>query len=166
MSIYAPDPSMAKLRGAILASLFLSVIALGFLGTGLALGTEPRLVLERSGPGTFRVTGSSYFAGYQYFTKTIDGVTSVAVGSAARDWRSDSLQERHFVKAGVNDPAGGDARVAHIPVVATLPGRGFLPLKIAIDEHIEPLAIALEERAIFGRESQVERRRDRLRGKE
>ncbi|MGB8169530.1 MAG: hypothetical protein WCF18_18665 [Chthoniobacteraceae bacterium] len=77
-----------------LAFLFLSVIALGFLGTGLALGTEPRLVLERSGSGTFRVTGSNYFAGYRDFTKTIDGVTEVVAGSAARDWRSDSLQER------------------------------------------------------------------------
>ncbi len=96
MSIYAPDPRPAKLRGAILAVLFLTVIAIGFLGTALALGTEPRLVLERNEPGIFRCTGTSYFAGYRYFTKTIDGVTSVAVGSAARDWRSDSLKEREW----------------------------------------------------------------------
>ncbi len=94
MSIYAPDSRPAKLRGAILAFLFLSVIALGFLGTALALGTEPRLVLERNGLGAFRVTGSSFFAGYRYFTKNIDGVTRVAMGSAARDWPSDSMRER------------------------------------------------------------------------
>jgi hypothetical protein len=94
MSISAPDPFWKKLRGAILAVLILSVIAVGFLGTALVLGTEPRLTLERSGPGTFRVTGENFFAGYRFFTKTIDGVTEVVAGSAARDRRSDSLRER------------------------------------------------------------------------
>lgn len=94
MSSDTPDPFWKKLRGAILAVLILSVIAVGFLGTALVLGTEPRLTLERSGPGTFRVTGENYFAGYRFFTKTIDGVTGVVVGSAARDWRSDAPQEK------------------------------------------------------------------------
>lgn len=94
MSIDAPDPRPAKLRGALLAVLILSVFALGFLGTALVLGTEPRLEIERSGPDTFRVTGTSWFAGRRYFIKTIDGVTAVTQGSAARDWRSDSQRER------------------------------------------------------------------------
>lgn len=94
MSIYAPDPRWKKLRGALLAVLFLSVIALGFVGAGLALGSEYRLVMERTGPGTFRVTGTSYFAGYQWFAKTVDGVTEVVMTSAARDRSSDSLRER------------------------------------------------------------------------
>ena len=93
MSMYAPDPFAKKLRRAFLAVLIVSVIALGFVGAGLALGTELRLVLERSGPGTFRVTGASYFAGYRYHLKTIEGVTEVVVSSAARDRRSDSLRE-------------------------------------------------------------------------
>lgn len=91
MSMEVPDPRRAKRKGAVLAVLFLSVIAAGFLGTALVLGTEPRLVLERSGPGSsFRVTGSNHFAGRQYFTKTVEGVTRVAVGSAVRNRRSDS----------------------------------------------------------------------------
>ncbi len=93
MSIHAPDRRPAKLKGAILAVLFLAVIAVGILGTALVLGTEPRLVLERSGPGAFRVTGSNYFAGYQHFTKTVEGVTRVVVRSAVRDRRSDSQRE-------------------------------------------------------------------------
>jgi hypothetical protein len=94
MSIYAPDPRWKKLRGAVLACLFLSALALCFMGAGLVLGTEPRLVLERSGPGSFRGTGSNHFAGYQYFTKTVDGISKVIVSSAARDRSSDSLAER------------------------------------------------------------------------
>jgi hypothetical protein len=94
MSIYAPDPRWKKLKGAILACLFLSALALCFMGAGLVLGTEPRLVLERSGPGTFRGTGSNYFVGHLYFTKTVDGISGVVVSSAARDRSSDSLAER------------------------------------------------------------------------
>lgn len=90
----SPDPAQGKLRGAVLAFLFLSVLAFGFIGTGLVLGTEPRLVIERSTPGSFRVTGSNHFAGYQFFTKTIEGVSSVTVGSAARDRLGDSQRER------------------------------------------------------------------------
>jgi hypothetical protein len=51
-------------------------------------------VLERNEPGTFRGTGSNHFAGYQYFTKTVDGISEVVLGSDARDRRSDSLRER------------------------------------------------------------------------
>lgn len=94
MSIYAPDPFAKKLRGALLAVLFIFVLTLGFVGAGLAIGSEYRLVLERSGPGTFRVIRSDYFAGYEYFTKTIGGVTEVVTVSAARDWNSDSIVEK------------------------------------------------------------------------
>lgn len=94
MSVYAPDPFRKKFRGALLAVLFLSVIAIGFLGTGLVLGTEPRISMERSGPGTFRVTGENFFAAHRFYTKTVEGVTEVIADSAARDRRGDSLKER------------------------------------------------------------------------
>lgn len=94
MSDYAPDSRPANLRGALLAVLFLSVIALGLAGTGLVLGTEPRLTLERIGLATFRVTGANYFAGRQFFTKTIEGMTEVVTGSAERDRRTDSIKEK------------------------------------------------------------------------
>src|SRR5687767_869764 len=94
MSIYAPDPRWKKLRGAVLACLFLSALALCFMGAGMVLGTEPRLVLERNEPGTFRGTGSNHFAGYQYFTKTVDGISEVVAGSAKRDRSGDSVAEK------------------------------------------------------------------------
>ena len=90
MAIYALDPRGKKLRKALFAVLILFVIAFGFVGAGLALGTEPRLVRERSRPGTFRVTGSSYFTGFRYHSKTVE----VVVSSAARDRSSDSLREK------------------------------------------------------------------------
>ena len=72
MSMHAADSRPAKLQGAVLAFLFLTAMAVCFLGVALVLGTEPRLVLERGGTGSFRVTGSNHFAGYQFFAKTID----------------------------------------------------------------------------------------------
>ena len=53
------------------------------------LGIESRLVLERSGGGGFRVTGSGHFAGWQFSTKTLEGVKGVAVDDAVRDGRRD-----------------------------------------------------------------------------
>ena len=93
MSIHAPDPLPAKTGSPVFAFLFLTGMAVAFLGTALVLGTEPRLTLERSGPGSFRVTGSNYFSGYQFFTKTIDGVTQVIADDAVRDGRRDSERE-------------------------------------------------------------------------
>lgn len=90
MSIYAPD---TKMRSAMLAFLFLSAMALSFFGVALVLGTEPRLVLERSGPASFRATGSNHFSGYRFFTKSVDGVTEVIAGNAVRKGRRDSEQE-------------------------------------------------------------------------
>lgn len=99
MSIYAPDPKTRQpFRLVLFGFLFVTAIAAGFLGTALALGTEPRMLLERSEDGSFRVTGSSFFSGYQYFSKTIAGVTKVEVGSAARDWHNDSLREKQWQK--------------------------------------------------------------------
>lgn len=94
MSIYAPDPFAKKLRGALLAVLLLSGIALGFVGAGLFFATESQLILERTGPGTFRVIRSSFFVGHRYYVKTIEGVTEVIMTSAARDLSSDSITER------------------------------------------------------------------------
>lgn len=94
MSIYAPDPRDKKLRDAFLAVLIISVFSAFCLGAAFALTVEPRLVLERTGPRSFRGTGSNHFAGYQFYTKTVDGISGVVVGSAARDRRDDSLQER------------------------------------------------------------------------
>lgn len=94
MSIYAPDPRPAKLRDAFLAVLILSVFSLFCFGAAFALGIEPRLVLERTGPRTFRGTGSNHLAGYQFYTKTVDGISQVVVGSASRDRSGDSVKEK------------------------------------------------------------------------
>ncbi len=94
MSIYAPDPRAAKRRDAFLALLIISVFALFIAGAGFALGIEPRLVLERSAGGSFRGTGSNHFAGRQFFSKTVEGITGVQLGSAKRDRSSDSVKDR------------------------------------------------------------------------
>lgn len=73
--------------------LFPFVIAL--LGCALVLGIEPRMLLERTGERTFRVTGSNQFAGVRFYSKTIEGVESVRLATAARSDRRDSIQERN-----------------------------------------------------------------------
>lgn len=94
MSTHAPDPLRTKPGGHFVAFLILSAISLAILLAGLVLGTEPRLVLERSGDGVFRVTGANYFAGRQFFSKTIEGVRDFKEGNAVRDRRGDSAQEQ------------------------------------------------------------------------
>ena len=90
-TIHAPTPAaLATKRGShVLAFLLLTVIAVGFAGAGFVLGIESRLVLERSGGGGFRVTGSGHFAGWQFSTKTLEGVKGVVVDDAVRDGRRD-----------------------------------------------------------------------------
>jgi hypothetical protein len=109
MSIHAPGPLPTKPGSLLFGFLFLTALALGFLGTGLVLGTEPRLVFERSEDGSFRVTGSNHFAGHQFFTKTVEGVTTVVMDDAVRDGRHDSARENrkrrrqlHLDLAGAN----------------------------------------------------------------
>jgi hypothetical protein len=68
-------------------------MGIAFLGVALVLGTEPRLVLERTGNRIFRATGSNHFSGIQFFTKTIEGVTEVLQDDAVRDGRHDSAYE-------------------------------------------------------------------------
>lgn len=109
MSIHAPHSAPAKPGSPLFGFLFISALAVGFLGTALVLGTEPRLALERSGDGTFRVTGSNHFAGRQFFTKTIEGVKGVGVDDAVRDGRRDPerlnrkrRQELHLELVGAN----------------------------------------------------------------
>src|SRR5215204_5554559 len=89
MSIHAPNPVPVKPGSPLLAFLFLTALAIAFLGAGLVLGTEPRLVLERSEAGSFRVNGSNYFAGRQFFSKTIEGVKGLIADNAVRDGRRD-----------------------------------------------------------------------------
>jgi hypothetical protein len=89
MSIHAPTPVPAKAGSPFLAFLFLTALALGFMGAALVLGTEPRLALERVTDGAVRATGSNHFAGWSFFSKTIDGVNKVAVDNAVRDERRD-----------------------------------------------------------------------------
>lgn len=96
MSIHDRDSRWAKLKLALFGFLFLSAIALGFTGAGFVLGHEPRLLLERSADGSFRVTSTTHFAGWQLsmLMKTADGVKEVVMGSAARDRSRDSESER------------------------------------------------------------------------
>ncbi|HEX8312796.1 MAG TPA: hypothetical protein VF614_15850 [Chthoniobacteraceae bacterium] len=109
MSIHAPDAVPAKPGSPVFAFMFLTALAVGFLGAGWVLGTEQRLVLERSETGSFRVTGSNHFAGTQFFSKTIEGVTKSVVDDAVRDDRRDSAKinrkrrrDFHVVFAGAN----------------------------------------------------------------
>ena len=94
MSIHAPTPFPPKAGGHFVAFLILTAISGAILLAGLVLGTEPRLVLERTGDGVFRVTGANHFAGWRFFSKTIEGVRDVVTGDATRDRRGDSQQER------------------------------------------------------------------------
>jgi hypothetical protein len=87
-------PDITGTKGAFLAVLIIGVLALFILGAGLVLGIEPRMAFERTAPGVVRVTGSNHFVGRQFFSKTIEGVTGVQVGSAARENRNDSQRER------------------------------------------------------------------------
>ncbi len=61
--------------------------------SGLILGTEPRLLIERTGDQLFRITAFNLFAGQQFFTKTIEGVSEYRVDDAVRDGRHDSAKE-------------------------------------------------------------------------
>lgn len=97
MSIHAPTPNPnprpVTLGGALFALGFMTAMALGMLGAALVLGTEPRMVFERVEARTFRVTGSNYFAGRQFFTKTIEGVSNVVMDDAVRDRLGDSQRD-------------------------------------------------------------------------
>lgn len=94
MSIYAPDPAVKRRRDALIAFLILSVFAIGFCGTALVLGVEPRLLMERTGERVFRVTTSSHFAGRRFTMKTIEGVDRVQLADARRNRPGDSIRER------------------------------------------------------------------------
>lgn len=79
--------------GQFVAFLILIAISIAILVAGLVLGTEPRLVIERTGERIFRVKAFNLFAGQQFFTKTIEGVSDVKVDDAVRDRRGDSVKE-------------------------------------------------------------------------
>lgn len=91
----APGSPEAKRKKAIIDFLILLPFTISFLGIALALGTEPRMLLERTGKQVFRVTGSNHFAGFQFYSKTIEGVESVNQRNAYRGRREDSMQERN-----------------------------------------------------------------------
>jgi len=95
MSIYAPDPSRAKAKKAVVNFLILFPFVLALLGCALALGIEPRMMVERTAERTFRVTGSNQFATFRFYSKTIEGVESVRLATAARSDRRDSMEERN-----------------------------------------------------------------------
>lgn len=52
------------------------------------------MLFERTGPRVFRVTGANHFAGFPFYRRTIEGVESVQLASAARNDRRDSVEER------------------------------------------------------------------------
>ncbi len=89
MPLPGPNPAASPPGSPLLGFLFITVIAVAFLGVSVVLGTEPRMRLDRSADGSFRVTGSNHFAGHQFFTRTIAGVTGVRVDDAVRDGRRD-----------------------------------------------------------------------------
>jgi hypothetical protein len=81
------------LGGRFTAFLILSAISVAIVLAGLVLGTESRLVMERTGDRVFRVTAFNGLAGQQFFKKTIEGVSDVNVDDAVRDGRHDSVKE-------------------------------------------------------------------------
>jgi len=84
----------AKPGSPVFAFLFLAVLAACFLAAGLVLGTEARMLIERTEERVFRITGSNHFSGYQFHVKTIDGVTGVVQDDALRERLGDSEYER------------------------------------------------------------------------
>ncbi len=82
-----------KPGGHFTAFLILAAISTAIFLAGLVLGTEPRLVMERTGDRVFRVTTSNHIAGFRFFLKTIEGVTEVTQDDAVRDGRHDSAKE-------------------------------------------------------------------------
>jgi hypothetical protein len=84
---------MSKLGSKITGFLILAVLALAFLFAGFALGIEPRMVLDRTTPNSFRVTGSNQFSGWRFYSKTIEGVETVTQRNAERHRRGDSQRE-------------------------------------------------------------------------
>lgn len=79
--------------GGLAAFLILSVISLAIAATGLILGVEPRLAIERTAEREFRVTATNHFAGRKFYTKVIEGVSEVLQDDAVRDRRIDSARE-------------------------------------------------------------------------
>jgi len=109
MSVDVPNSVPAGPGSAVLAFLFLTVLAMALLGTALVLGVEPRLWLERTPAGTFRVTAANYFAGHRFYARTIEGVEGQVVGNAVRAGRRDPERENrkrrrslHLAFAGAN----------------------------------------------------------------
>lgn len=72
----------------------MTVIAGAFMLAGLMIGSEFRLVIERSADETFRVTSTSLFMGLSYLPKTIEGVKEVASGDEVMPGRSYAPGER------------------------------------------------------------------------
>ena len=93
MSNHTSKSTLPKLSPNVVAFLILAAISFAFMAAGFALGIEPRMVFERNAAGSFRVTGSNQFSGYRFFSKTIEGVETVAMRDAVRDRRSDSQEE-------------------------------------------------------------------------
>jgi len=91
----ALHPVERKRREAVLSFFILFPFVLALLGCALALGIEPRMMLERTAERMFRVTGSNQFAGAQFYSKTIHGVQGVSLSSASRNRSTDSIEERN-----------------------------------------------------------------------
>ncbi len=95
MSIYSPDLKAKKRQEALVNFLILFPFTLVFLGMAFALGIEPHMKLERTGPRVFRVTGSNHILGFQFYSKTIEGVEGYRHADASRNDRRDSMEERN-----------------------------------------------------------------------
>jgi len=108
----APGSPEAKRQQARFEFLILMCFALPFLFMALALGTEPHMLFERTGRQVFRVTGSNHFAGYEFYSKTIEGVESVRLASGVRKDRRDSPADRQRQSRQLRlDATGADGAV-------------------------------------------------------
>jgi hypothetical protein len=100
-----------KARNAFTGFLIIAGFAFFVFGAAFVLAVEPRMTFERSGEGVFRVTGQNFFAGRQIYSKTIEGVTGVSVGSAARNDRNESIEDRNRRQKHLNIVGANGARL-------------------------------------------------------
>lgn len=133
-----PIPPKPNAGGPGLNSWSASALRCPFFGLALMLGTEPHWYFERTGPEVFRLTGSNHFAGYRFYTRTIEGVEGVSESSGYSKTRRNSTSDRqvsrspHLTATGANGAQMSWGRESDSPSIATFM-RSDAPSLLLID---------------------------------
>jgi hypothetical protein len=93
--MHAAKLQRSKAWEAFTGFLIIAAFAVFIFGAAFVLGTEPHMTFERTGERVFRVTAENYFAGWRFYSRTVEGVTGVSPGNAARNDRSESTRDRN-----------------------------------------------------------------------